>query len=227
VTMCESICTTILVRGTIPDWVAVNADDPGQANFVMSFRALGNASGTPLDGSHDMSFGESTVDEEHTVDGEEDAASILAAYNLPMTYSQNDPNVVNSMIMNPEMIGTLMSQRSVVDPRSPTSTVQFNEQVAVKEYVLGSPTSASGMSITTSAGNTGGAEPSGSTQGNPTSTQGGPSPSQPLGDTNAGNSPSSTSSNGNNGNQGGAKVDPGFPFHLTPMSFALRVTNSP
>jgi len=115
----------------------VNADDPGQANFVMSVGALGNASDTPLDGSHDMSFGESTVDEEYTVDGE-DTASILAAHNIPMTYSQNDPNVlvVDSTIMDPEMIGALMSRRSVVDPSSPTSTVQFNKQVAVKEHVL-------------------------------------------------------------------------------------------
>jgi len=90
----------------------------------------------------------------------------------------------------------------MVEPRSPT-LVRFNEQVAVTEHVLGSPGSTSGTNPTTSAGNMGGAEPSGSMQGDPTSSQGGPPSSQPVGDTNTGNSPSSTDSNGNNGNQGG------------------------
>jgi len=87
----------------------VNTDDPDQANFVMSVGALGNASGTPLDASQDMSFGESTVDEEFTVDRGEDATSIMAACNAPTAYNQNDPNVVNPTIMDPEMIGPLMS----------------------------------------------------------------------------------------------------------------------
>jgi len=89
--------------------LVVNTDDPGEANFVMSVGALGNASGTPLDGSQDMSFGESTVSEEFTVDGDEDVTLIMAAYNVPTTYNQNDPNGVNSTIMDPEMIGALMS----------------------------------------------------------------------------------------------------------------------
>jgi len=199
--------------------LVVNADDPGQANFVMSVGALGNASSTPLDGSHDMSFGESAVDEESTIDGEDaDTASIMAAYNVPSTYNQNNPNVDDSAIVDPEVIGDLLSRRSVVDPRSPTLTVQFNEQVAVQHCVVGSPASASGTSAATSAGNTqsspistqGGPPPSqgGSTQGDPTSTQGGPPPSQsgpppsqPVNDANASNSPSSTGSNGNGGNQ--------------------------
>jgi len=157
--------------------LVVNADDPGQVNFVISVGALGNASGTPLDGSHDMSFGESTVDEEFTVDGE-DAASIMAACNIPTTCNQTDPNVDNSAIVDPEVIGELMPRRSVVDPRSPTSTVQFNEQAAVQHYVIGSPASTPGMNATASAGNMEGAEPSGSTQGDPISTQGGPPLSQ-------------------------------------------------
>jgi len=75
----------------------------------MSVGALGNASGTPLDGSQDMSFSESAVDEEFTVDRGEDATSIMAAHNVPTTYSQNDPNAVNPTIMDPEMSGALMS----------------------------------------------------------------------------------------------------------------------
>ena len=41
--------------------LAIDTKDPGQANVVMGVGALGNASGTPLDGSQDMSFGESSV----------------------------------------------------------------------------------------------------------------------------------------------------------------------
>jgi len=48
--------------------LAIDTKDPGQANFVMGVGALGNASCTPLDGSQDMSFGESTVDAEFTID---------------------------------------------------------------------------------------------------------------------------------------------------------------
>jgi len=49
--------------------LVIDTKDPGQANFVMGVRALGNASGTPLDGLQDMSFGESTVNGEFTMDG--------------------------------------------------------------------------------------------------------------------------------------------------------------
>jgi len=134
--------------------LVVTTNDPGQADFVVSVGALGNASGTPLDGSQDMSFGESTVDKEYTIEGEEDTASILAAHNIPSTYNPSDQNVDDLAIVDPEMIRDLLSQRSVMDPRSPTSTVQFNEQVAVQHYVIGSPASTTGTNATMSAGNT-------------------------------------------------------------------------
>jgi len=47
--------------------LAINTNDPGQANFVMSIGALGNASGTQLDGSQDVSFDESTVARRSTI----------------------------------------------------------------------------------------------------------------------------------------------------------------
>ena len=76
--------------------------------------------------------------------------------------------------------------------------------------LLGSPASTSGTNPTTSAGNTGGVEPSNSTQSDPTLSHGGTPSSQPLGDVNAGDSPSSTGSNGNNGNQGGTNDSNGL-----------------
>jgi len=153
--------------------LVVTTNDPGQADFVLSVGALGNASGTPLDGSHDMLFGESTVNEEYTIDGEEDTVSILAAYDIPSTCNPNDKNVDDSAIVDPEMIGNLLSRRSVMDPRPPTLTVQFNEQVVVQHHGIGSPASTTGTNATMSAGNT---------QSNAISTQGG-SPSSQGGST--------------------------------------------
>jgi len=40
----------------------IDTEDPGRANFALNVGALGNASGTPMDGAQNMSFGESTVD---------------------------------------------------------------------------------------------------------------------------------------------------------------------
>jgi len=96
--------------------LVVTMNDPGQADFVLSVGALGNASGTPLDGSHNMSFGKSTVNEEHTMDGEEDTVSILAVYNVPSACNPNDQNVDDLAIVDPEMIRNLLSRRSVMDP---------------------------------------------------------------------------------------------------------------
>jgi len=75
-----------------------NTNDPGQANFAIRVGALGNASGTPLDGSQDMSFGESTVVGEFTVDGDEDDREIsVPGYNVPLGYNPNDPDVVATL----------------------------------------------------------------------------------------------------------------------------------
>jgi len=47
----------------------IDTEDPGIANFALSVGALGNASGTPMDGAQNMSFGESTVDGEILMEG--------------------------------------------------------------------------------------------------------------------------------------------------------------
>ena len=96
--------------------LVVDTNDPEHADFVMRVGALGNASGTPLEGTHDMLFGESTVNEEHSVDGEEDTALILVAHDVPLIYNQSEQNVDDSVIADPEMIGELLSWHSVVDP---------------------------------------------------------------------------------------------------------------
>jgi len=85
--------------------LVIDTKDPGQANFVMGVRALGNASGTPLDGLQDMSFGESTVNGEFTMDGNEGGALSVPGYDVPSGHDPSDPNV----IMDLAVIAALMS----------------------------------------------------------------------------------------------------------------------
>jgi len=184
--------------------LVIDTNDPGQADFVISVGALGNASGTPLDGSQNMSFGERTVDEKRVIDGNNDNEGMLmysgsessTSYNTPSGFDPSDPDV----------IADLMTRSPMADPHSPTtSTIRFNVQVAVGEYKpSGSPR---GGVATTLTGNLGGGANS-------------PSSSLPGSDAlrqhaNTGGSPSSNGSpnssdgwnsdglNGNNSNQGG------------------------
>jgi len=180
----------------------IDTKDPGQANFVIGVRALGNASGTPLDGSQDISFGKSTVDGEFTIDGDEDGVLSVPGYNVPSGHDQSDPNV----IMDPAVIAALVSPRSITDPRSPT--VQFNEQVKVTEYPLDGEVFAFDADPSTSAENVGGIETSSPAQGDPPL-------SQSKGNANAGGDRNSNDSNGNGGNQGGT-VNGNDPQGLVP-----------
>ena len=93
--------------------LVIDTKDPGQANFAMRVGALGNASGTPLDGLQDMSFGESTVGGEFTVDGDEDARELsVSGHNVPSGHDPSDPNVIT----DPAVIPALMTRRSETDP---------------------------------------------------------------------------------------------------------------
>jgi len=57
--------------------LVIDAIDPGQEDFVTSVGALGNASGTPLDGSQNMSFGEdlASPEEKRIIDRATEAAA--------------------------------------------------------------------------------------------------------------------------------------------------------
>ena len=80
--------------------LVIDTNNQGQADLAMTVGALGNASGTPLDGTQGMSFAESTVGE-FTFDRDEDDG-------VPHT-SGDDPN-------DPDMIMMLATRRSPVDP---------------------------------------------------------------------------------------------------------------
>ena len=176
----------------------IDRNDPGRADFVISVGALGNASGTLLDGSQNMSFGENAIDGRQAADENngDDGMALYSgsesstSYATPTGYDPRDPEVLASLLTQPPKPST----------RSPTSTIQFNEKVEVTEY------SRSGVTSTTT-GNLGGAD------------NNRPSPSLPGGDAlrqhaNAGGnsnpsgtpngSPNSGGSNGgnSNGNQG-------------------------
>jgi len=107
--------------------LVINTSDPGRGDFVISVGALGNASGTPLDGLHNFSFGERTVVKQDTIDGDKQpneckgmlvhsGSESSASYNTPTGFDPSDP----------EVIGDLLTRPPKISPRSP-STMQFNE----------------------------------------------------------------------------------------------------
>jgi len=151
-----------------------------------------------------MSFGECAVDEERVIDGNNDNEGMLAysgsesstSYNAPSGFDPSDPDVIADLMTRPPM----------ADPCSPiTSTIRFNEQVAVVEYKPnGSPP---GGVATTSTGNLGGGtnNPSSHLPGSDAlhqhaNTGGSPSSN---GSPNSSDGWNSDGSNGNNSNQGG------------------------
>jgi len=175
----------------------IDTEDPGRADFAMNVGALGNASGTPMDGAQNMSFGESTVDGGNADDGNEDLAS---SNNL----SPSDPDVMAAILTQPPM----------ANPHSPT-TIQFDEHVVVTNYSPNhSPKQTLGTATSTLTGHLGSASTAGPTQGDPTLSQGNPSQSNPLssqpdGNNNISGDSNSNHSNGNGGNQGGSSVNNG------------------
>jgi len=141
--------------------LVIDANDPGREDFVISLGALGNASGAPLDGSHDVSFGEDVAREERIVDSAaKSVASRTSWFNrlgnrsgvkvdngsesstsigTPPTFDPSDPKV----------LGDLLSKPPEPINHSPTSTIKFNEQTVVTEY-------AQGGAASTAVGNLGG-----------------------------------------------------------------------
>jgi len=178
--------------------LAIDRNDPGRADFVISVGALGNASCAPLDGSQNVSFGENAIDRRRSADennGDDGMAvysgsESITRYATPSGYDPSDPEILADLLTRPPMPNTC----------SPMSTTQFNEQVVVTEYSRGGVTS-------TMTGNLGGANnnrPSSSLPGGDALRQhanaGGNSNSNgtPNGSPNSGDSNESNS----NGNQG-------------------------
>jgi len=95
-----------------------------------------------------MSFGENATDRRRSVDENngDDGMMVYSgsesstSYNAPSGYDPSDPETLADLLTRPPMPGT----------RSPTSTIQFNEQVVVTEFTHGGVTS-------TTTGNLGGA----------------------------------------------------------------------
>jgi len=142
----------------------INTDDPGIADFALNVGALGNASGTPMDGAQNMSFGgESTVDGGNTDEGNQGVA-------LNINLDPCDPSVIATMLTGPPGANSSL----------PT-TIHFNEQVLVTNY---SPNHSPKHTLCTAtsmltgiSGSNSNTEP---TQGDPTSMQGNPSQGQPM-----------------------------------------------
>ena len=174
----------------------IDTEDPGCANFAMNAGALGNASGTPMDGAQNMSFGESTVNGGDTIDRNEGNEGVVSSHN------GEDPS-------DPDVMAALLTRPPVADPHSST-TIRFNEKGSVTKYSPDhSPNALQtlGAAASTLTGNLGGTSAAGSTQGDPTLSQGNPSSSQPDGNANINGDPNSNNSNGNGGNQGGSSTN--------------------
>ena len=97
----------------------INTKDLGCTNFAMNVGALGNASGTLMDGAQNMSFGESTVDGGDTIDSDGGNEGVASSHNF-------DPS-------DPDMMAALLTRPPVADPCSPTA-IRFNEQVTATKY---------------------------------------------------------------------------------------------
>jgi len=187
-----------LAENTTENLVIDMNDDPGRADFVISVGALRNASGTPLDGSHNMSFGEIALDGRQAVN-ENNGHDGMAAYGgSDSSTSYATPDGYDSS--DHEVIVRLLTQPPKPSARSPASTIQFNEQVIVTKYSQGCTTS-------TTIGNRGGANdnpPTSSLPGSDALRQhanagNNPNSSGTLSGTPNG-SPNSGDSNGGNGN---------------------------
>jgi len=86
--------------------LVIDTNDPGRADFVISVGALGNASGTPLDGSQNMSFRENAIDGRQAADennGDDGMAvhggsESSTSYATPSGYDPSDPEVLASLL---------------------------------------------------------------------------------------------------------------------------------
>ena len=127
--------------------LVIDANDPGRGDFVISVGALGNASGAPLDGSQNMSFGEDLASpkERRIVDSAAKSAACAASRSTrpgwrkgmkvqngsesstscdaPPSFDPSDPKVLTDLLTRPPEPNT----------HSPTSKMQFNEQTVVTE----------------------------------------------------------------------------------------------
>jgi len=164
--------------------LVISTVDPGQADFAITVGNLGNASGTPLDGSHNQSFGEDATGDRSSVKADDEVASNTSV-RTPPNYDR----------CNPEVIGDLLSQPPKPMNHSPVSTIKFNEQTVVTEYTR------HGVASTT-IGNLAGTSNGDNASSNNESNPGGPSGSN--GNPNGNPNPNPGNSGGNNdgGNQG-------------------------
>jgi len=131
----SAVALAVNTAGNTAENIVIDAKDPGRGDFVISVGALGNASGAPLDGSQNVSFGEDMAEERCIVDSAAKSAASRrsckrggmkvdnrsessASYDAP-------PNVDPS---DPKALADLLTRPPEPNAHSPTLTTQFNEQ---------------------------------------------------------------------------------------------------
>jgi len=190
-------------------------------NFFISVGALGNASGTPSDGTQNVSFGEAVAKERRIVNSAaKSAASRNSWFNCmgnrsgmkadsgsESSASYDTASSPNFDLRDPKVLADLLTQPPKPSTHSPTS-MQFNEQIVVTEHTSGG---AASMTVG-NLGGTGKTRPASSLPGGNALRQhanaGGNSNSNAGGNPNSNDnpngSPNSDNSGGSdsNGNQG-------------------------
>jgi len=215
--------------------LVIDTNDPGREDFVISVGVLGNASGTPLDGSHNLSFGECTGGEQRAIDKNKQPKECEGMIAHSGSESIETLPEVQHNPSDPKAMEDLLTRPPKTTPRSP-STIQFNEQTEVTEYTH------SGAASTT-VGNlrgTNNTRPSSSLPGSAAlrqhvitggdSNDGNPSPNG-----NPNGSPNSGNSGGNNGNGGQGSTSGGVdpqdlgpdPRDLSKIALAFRTMGGP
>jgi len=193
--------------------LVISTVDPGQADFAITVGNLGNASGTPLDGSHNNSFGEDVAGDGRIVDSAAKSAASRTHWSNRLgnrsSVKADDETESNASIRtppnydqsNPEVIGDLLSRPPKPLNHSPISSIKFNEQTVVTEYTQ------HGVASTT-IGNLAGASNDGNSSSNNDSNPGGSSGGN--GNPNGNPNPNPGNSGGNNDDSNQGRTSGGF-----------------
>jgi len=132
--------------------LVIDTEDQGQPKFVITVRALGNGSSTPLDKTQNVSFGENNVGELTVDDDEAEGHDPFDPVVIPMlTTCRNDSRAIPSFPRSPTLV-----------PRLHTS-VRFNDAVA--ECPPENTTVALSVTSSTATVNAGGTGATSSSQG--------------------------------------------------------------
>jgi len=125
------------LAGNATETLVIDTNDPGRADFIISVGALRNASGTPLDGSHNVSFGENALDGRQAVNENNGDGGMAAHSGSESSTSYGTPEGFDPR--DPEVIANLLTQPPRPSVRSPTSSTIVNRGDSVRPRMTAAP----------------------------------------------------------------------------------------